>query len=137
MRYDSGMRIVGHGIDIVKIARIARLCQEHEQRFVDRVFTSAERRYAEARKKRWFEHLAGRFAAKEAIFKVLGTGWTGGIAWCDAEIVPDISGKPTVKVYGRCREVAQAMGINQWWVSISHTDEHATASAIGVDAGAP
>src|SRR3954464_12082737 len=73
------MPIVGHGIDIVETARIKRSVDEHGERFLERVYTPAERKYCMRNKKRYFEHLAGRFAAKEAVLKVLGTGWRGGI----------------------------------------------------------
>lgn len=125
------MRILGHGVDLVETARIARLLEEHGERFLQRCFTEAERAYA-SDKKRQIEHLAGRFAAKEAILKVLGTGWRDGIAWTDAEVVRQPSGRPSVVLHGRCRQVALDLGIDQWWISISHIDTHAIASAIGV-----
>ncbi|MEX0776140.1 MAG: holo-ACP synthase [Phycisphaeraceae bacterium] len=125
------MRIIGHGIDIVETARIARMLQEHGERFTSRVFTVRELAYASDRK-RMVEHLSGRFAGKEAILKALGTGWGGGIAWTDAEIVRQPSGQPTVVLHGRCAEVARELGITQWMVSISHISTHATASVIAV-----
>ena len=75
------MNIKGHGVDIVETARIRRMLGDHPERFLKRVFTADERAYAESRPKRTDEHLAGRFASKEAVLKVLGTGWSGGIAW--------------------------------------------------------
>jgi holo-[acyl-carrier protein] synthase len=124
--------IVGHGIDIVEIARVARMLDEHGQRFLDRCFTPAEQAYCAKGKKRHHEHLAGRFAAKEAILKVLGTGWRGGIAWTDMEILPEVSGQPRLTLTGECDRVARDLGINRWLISISHIETHATASAIGV-----
>lgn len=125
------MRIVGHGIDMVETDRLARMVEEHGDRFLHRVFTEGERRYAANNPSRMVEHLAGRFAAKEAILKVLGTGWSGGIAWTDAEVVREPSGKPVIQLHGRCREVAAELGIVHWWLSISHVRTHAIASAIG------
>jgi len=125
------MRIIGHGIDIVETARVANMLEEHGERFLNRCFTEGEQAYSTDRR-RYLEHLAGRFAAKEAILKVLGTGWRGGIAWTDAEVVREPSGKPTVRLHGKCREVADDLGITEWWLSISHIHSHATASAIGV-----
>lgn len=125
------MRIIGHGIDIVETARIAEMVQRYGHRFTKRCFTASEIEYAQD-KRRQAEHLAGRFAAKEAILKALGTGWRDGIAWTDAEIVRQPSGRPTVALHGQCRKVAEDMGIDQWWVSISHITTHATASAIAV-----
>jgi holo-[acyl-carrier protein] synthase len=126
------MPIVGHGIDIVETARIRRLCQEHGQRFLDRVFTPLEQQYCAANPKRYFEHLAGRFAAKEAVLKVLGTGWRGGIAWTDIEITRHPSGRPGILLTGQCAKIASELGISRWLVSLSHIDTHAMASAIGV-----
>jgi holo-[acyl-carrier protein] synthase len=125
------MRIVGHGIDLVEIERVARLLEEFGERFLSRCFTQVEREYAHD-KRRQIEHLAGRFAAKEAILKALGTGWRNGIAWTDVEIQREPSGKPKVVLHGQGLRVAEELGIDQWWVSISHIATHATASAIGV-----
>ena len=126
------MPILGHGIDIVETARIARLIEEHGRHFLDRVFTAAEQAYCDASKKRALEHYAGRFAAKEAVLKVLGTGWRGGIAWTDVEVVKDPSGQPRIVLSGETARVAAARGITLWHVSISHIETHATASAIGM-----
>ncbi len=132
--YTEDMRIIGHGIDIVETARVAKLLADHPERFMARCFTEAEQAYADDRK-RQIEHLAGRFAAKEAILKVLGTGWTGKIAWTDAEVIREPSGMPRVVLHGECKRIAGELGIDQWWVSISHISTHATASAIGVANG--
>jgi len=128
------MPIVGHGIDIIETARIKRSVDEHGERFLDRVYTRSERDYCERSKKRYFEHLAGRFAAKEAVLKVLGTGWRGGIAWTDIEIGSHSSGQPHVVLSGECLRIATELGIARWHVSISHIETHATASAIGLRA---
>lgn len=124
------MSIIGHGIDLVEIGRIARMASAHGQHFLDRCFTAAEQAYC-LPAKRSHEHLAGRFAAKEAILKVLGTGWRGQIAWTDMEILNDHAGKPHVTLGGECARVAAERGITGWHVSISHTATHAMASAIG------
>jgi holo-[acyl-carrier protein] synthase len=126
------MPIVGHGIDIVETERIRRLCHEHGERFLDRVFTPLEQQYCTANPKRYFEHLAGRFAAKEAVLKVLGTGWRGGIAWTDIEIIKDVSGQPRIRLSGECARIAAELKIARWHVSLSHIETHATASAIGL-----
>lgn len=126
------MPIVGHGIDIVETARIRALVDNHGQHFLDRVFTPDEQRYCAKNPKRYFEHLAGRFAAKEAVLKVLGTGWRGGIAWTDVEVVRQSSGLPTITLTGECERIAREQGIARWHVSISHIETHATASAIGL-----
>jgi len=125
------MMIVGHGIDLVEVQRIRRLVEDHGQRFLDRVFTRSEQEYCASREKRYFEHLAGRFAAKEAVFKVLGTGLSGKMTWTDVEVVKSASGQPQVALSGECERIAKSMGIHQWHLSISHIETHATASAIG------
>ena len=129
------MPILGHGIDIVETARIRRLIDEHGAHFLDRVFTPAEQAYCNASRKRSLEHFAGRFAAKEAVLKVLGTGWRGGIAWTDIEVVKEPSGQPQVKLSGECARIASERGISRWHISISHSETHATASAIGMRGG--
>lgn len=126
------MSVIGHGIDLVETARIRAMIEEHEQRFLDRCFTPAEQAYADRSRKRRIEHLAGRFAAKEAILKVLGTGWRGGIAWTDMEILNHESGQPHVTLTGECARIANDLGIRRWMISISHIETHATASAIGL-----
>ncbi|MFT3787303.1 MAG: holo-ACP synthase [Tepidisphaeraceae bacterium] len=125
------MPIIGHGIDIVETGRIREMADEHGQRFLDRIFTAAEQAYCDARPKRYYEHLAGRFAAKEAVLKVIGTGWRHGIAWTDIEVVNHESGQPTLNLSGEVARIAEKLGITKWWISISHIETHATASAIG------
>ena len=125
------MEIIGHGIDIVETHRVAQLFERHGQRFLARCFTPREQEYS-AGKRRQVEHLAGRFAAKEAILKALGTGWAQGVAWTDAEIVREPSGRPSVQLHGTGLQMAQSLGIHQWMVSISHIATHAMASAIAV-----
>jgi holo-[acyl-carrier protein] synthase len=126
------MPILGHGIDIVETHRIRKLVEEHGSRFLDRCFTAAEQAYCSRNPKRYYEHLAGRFAAKEAVLKVLGTGWRGGIAWTDIEILPTPAGQPRITLTGECQRIADQIGICRWHVSISHIETHATASAIGL-----
>lgn len=125
------MPIVGHGIDIVETQRIRRLAVEHGQRFLDRCFTAAEQAYCRRNERRMWEHFAGRFAAKEAILKVLGTGWSGGIAWTDIEVLPAPTGQPIITLSGESAAVAGRLGIRRWHLSISHIETHATASAVG------
>jgi holo-[acyl-carrier protein] synthase len=126
--------IVGHGVDVVEVARIAEMRERHADRFLERCFTPAERDYAAAGAKRTDEHLAGRFAAKEAALKAIGTGWRSGISWTDVEIVIEASGAPRLEVTGRAAEIARELGVQRWHVSISHTDRHAMASVIAESA---
>ncbi|HEY8665028.1 MAG TPA: holo-ACP synthase, partial [Tepidisphaeraceae bacterium] len=110
------MPILGHGIDIVETARIRRLVEQHAGHFLDRVFTEMEQKYCAQNPKRYFEHLAGRFAGKEAVLKVLGTGWRGGIAWTDIEILREPSGQPKIKLSGECQRIAEQLGIARWHI---------------------
>ncbi|MEO1007640.1 MAG: holo-ACP synthase [Planctomycetota bacterium] len=121
--------IVGHGVDLVEVARIHRSIDRFGDRFLERVFTENERRYAADRARR-LEHLAARFAAKEAVLKALGTGWSGGIAWTDVEVTRDAAGRPGVALHNLAAEHARRLDAKRWTLSISHTDTHAMASAI-------
>src|SRR6185295_7518137 len=89
----SAMQIIAQGLDLIDLERIEKVWQEHPDRFLDRILTAAERQHCD-RKKFPLPHIAGRFAAKEAILKVLGTGWRGQIAWTDIEIINDEAGQP-------------------------------------------
>ena len=122
---------IAHGIDLVDFPRIAEMVARHGQRFMDRVFTKAEQEYADANKNR-MEKLAGRFAAKEAILKLLGTGWRGKIAWTDIEIINNRLGQPQVTVSGEVKEIAKKLGIGDISVSITHTASFAIASAMAL-----
>ena len=128
------MRIIGHGIDLVAIARVARMLEEHPERFGDRCFTAAEVSYCDAGGKRRAEHYAARFAAKEAAVKALGTGFRDGVAWTDIEVTRDPAGRPGLEVRGPTAEAAARAGVAEWWLSLSHTDEHAVASVIAAGA---
>jgi holo-[acyl-carrier protein] synthase len=125
------MKIVAHGIDLVDFPRIEEMAKQHGQRFLDRVFTTSEQAYADANKNR-IEKLAGRFAAKEAILKLMGTGWRGKIAWTDIEIINNPSGQPKVNLSGEVKEIAEKLGIKHISVSITHTANFAIASAVAL-----
>ena len=125
------MDIVGIGTDIVECLRIGRMIQEHGELFLERVYTSREIRYCQARKHAT-EHFAGRWAAKEAILKCLGTGWRNGLCWTDMEIRNDPSGKPVVLLCGAAKESAQQLRITDILLSISHCRAYATAHAVAV-----
>ncbi len=127
------MIILGHGIDIVDIARIERSLAEYGDRFRDRVYTPTESGYC-GDSKRPGPHFAVRFAAKEATFKALGTGWRSGIAWTDVEIVNLPSGAPSLRIRGEAERIARQLGIVSWLVSLSHTDHTATASVLAIGA---
>jgi holo-[acyl-carrier protein] synthase len=127
------MDVIGHGVDIVAIRRIEAMLEEHGERFIQRCFTEAERRYADAGSRRRAERYAARFACKEAVLKALGTGLRDGIAWTDIEVVNEPSGRPRLRLSGRCAELATELGIGAWHVSLSHAGEaggFAVASVI-------
>lgn len=123
--------IIAHGIDLVDCPRIEDMINRHSERFINRVFTPAEQAYADANKNR-IEKYAGRFAAKEAILKLVGTGWRGKIAWTDIEVVNNISGQPQVRLDGELKNIADKLGITQISISITHTANFAIASAVAL-----
>lgn len=125
------MRVVAHGIDLVHCPRIARIWQDHGQRFLDRVYTRSEQAYC-LNCKDPVVRLSGRFAAKEAVFKMLGTGWRGGLEWTDIETLPDPLGKPMVTLHGKTAAMQKTLGITGIVISLSHAGEYALASAIGL-----
>ncbi len=125
------MSVVSHGIDLVECARIASILDRHRDRFLDRILTDVERARADQFKDP-LPHIAGRFAAKEAVLKVLGTGWRGQISWKDIEIVNDAAGQPSVRLCGECARVADQKGIRTILLSITHTEHYGSASAIGL-----
>jgi len=125
------MEIVAHGIDLVDFRRIEEMAKRHGERFLNRVFTATEQAYAEANKN-GIEKLAGRFAAKEAILKLMGTGWRGKIAWTDIEIVNNPAGQPEVTLCGEVKKIADRLGIKHISISITHTANFAIASAVAL-----
>ena len=125
------MEIIAHGIDLVDCPRIEAMIERHGERFVQRIFTAAEQAYAESNKNK-IEKLAGRFAAKEAILKLMGTGWRGKIAWTDIEIINNSSGQPEVTLDGEVEKIADKLGISHISISITHTANFAIASAVAL-----
>ena len=125
------MEIIAHGIDLVDCPRIEQMMQRHGERFLRRVFTPAEQAYAE-KSKNTVEKFAGRFAAKEAILKLMGTGWRGKIAWTDIEITNNAAGQPEVTLTGEVKKIAEGLGIGHISISITHTANFAIASAVAL-----
>ena len=125
------MNIIGHGIDIIEIKDIKELIERSGHHFETRCFTATECSAARSDANR-IQYLAGRFAAKEAVLKAIGTGWSQGISWTDIEIQRLPTGRPSVVLYSRCQEIAAELGITMWLLSISHTPSYAVASAIAV-----
>jgi holo-[acyl-carrier protein] synthase len=127
------MSVISQGIDIVECARIERVWRDHPKAFLDRVYTPAEQEYC-VNCKTPVVRLAGRFAAKEAVLKALGTGWRGGIEFRDIETLPDPLGKPLVTLHRKTADLSRTLGIEHILISISHAGEYAIASAIAVAA---
>ena len=125
------MKIIAQGIDLIECQRIRDVWQRHGDRLTDRLLTPAELDYVRIHRDP-VPRLAGRFAAKEAILKVLGTGWKGKIAWRDMEILNDPAGRPFVTLTDECKRIADSLGITQILISITHTDNFAAAVATGV-----
>jgi holo-[acyl-carrier protein] synthase len=123
------MHILAHGVDIVEVERVSELLERFAERFEQRVFTKQELEDSGGLKNR-SQHLAARFACKEAVLKALGTGLAGGISWHDVEVVRLPTGQPTVQLANVAQRRAMSLGIAQWSISLSHTREHAVASAI-------
>jgi holo-[acyl-carrier protein] synthase len=123
--------ILGIGTDITECLRIARMIERHGELFINRVYTPDEVRYCQSRRQST-QHFAGRWAAKEAIVKALGTGWRRGISWRDVEIRHESGGRPVVALRGGLRDLVQQLGVVELLVSISHCRTHATAYAIAI-----
>jgi len=125
------MEIIAHGIDLVDRPRIEQMVERHGDRFVNRIFTAAEQAYARAHKDT-IERYAGRFAAKEAILKLIGTGWRGKIKWTDIEVTNDAAGRPEVALSGEVQRIAEQLKIKHVSISITHTANFAIASAVAL-----
>ena len=123
------MRIYGIGIDIVEIDRIADSIERFGDRFLDRIFTPAEREYCEGMKVS-ARHYAARFAAKEAVSKTFGTGIGGDLGWTDIEILREENGEPYVILHGEGKATAARLGITRILISLSHADHYAAANAM-------
>lgn len=124
------MNVLAHGVDLVSVPRIAAMLGEHGDKFIARCFTPAEAEYARSRPKRSHEHLAARFAAKEAVMKALGTGLDQGVSWTDIEVTRDATGRPGVRLTGGAKAHADRLGLKVWLISLSHTDDAAIASVL-------
>ena len=121
--------IVGLGLDIAEVGRVKAAIERHGEVFLRRIYTAREREYCE-RFKNKFERYAGRFAAKEAAMKALGTGWSRGVRWVDVEVVREKGGRPTMALSGEAERVAERLGVKRIALSITHTGEQALAQVI-------
>jgi holo-[acyl-carrier protein] synthase len=117
------------GVDLSEVARIQAAIERHGAPFLRRVYTVAEREYCEGFKNK-YERFAGRFAAKEAAMKALGTGWRRGVRWVDFEVVREKGGRPTIRLDGEARKIADELGVKRIALSITHTEAQALAQVI-------
>ena len=123
----TGNLIVRTGVDLVELNRLPALNEAIRKRFIDRVYTAKEEEILGLD----FDELSGRFAAKEAVSKALGTG-IGKVRWRDIEILRGKFGVPELVLHGLAKSAAVALGLTSWSVSISHSRSHAVAVAVGI-----
>lgn len=121
--------IVGLGVDLAEVSRVGAAIERRGEAFLHRVYTEREIAYCERHRNR-FERYAGRFAAKEAAMKALGTGWSHGVRWVDIEVARLPSGKPTLELRGETKAIAERLGARNITVSITHSGDWAFAQVI-------
>src|SRR5947207_13399015 len=121
--------IVGTGVDLAEVERIRAAIERFGDRFVQRIYTPGEIAYVE-RKANRYERYAGRFAAKEAGMKAIGTGWKRGVRWQDFEVTNLPSGRPALRLHGIAARIAEGMGVKTISLSITHTAELGMAQVI-------
>jgi holo-[acyl-carrier protein] synthase len=124
--------IVGLGVDIAEVDRVEAAIRRHGEAFLRRIFTAAEIAYCERHRNK-AERYAGRFAAKEATMKALGTGWRKGVRWVDIEVVRNSSGKPSVLLRGMAKQFAEQLRVRNISLSITHSGLTALAQVIFED----
>jgi len=131
MDTESMQNVIGIGTDIAECLRIAKMIEKHEDFFINRVYTPWEIEYCGSRKAAT-QHYAGRWAAKEAILKAMGTGWSKGIQWTDLEVRNAMGGAPSVNISGAAADICKSKGIEEIKISISHCRLFATAFAVAL-----
>lgn len=122
--------IVSIGTDLVEVPRLAAVMKARGRRFEQRIFTPGEIAYCRRRKASAMNSFAARFAAKEAVMKALGTGWTQKVRWIDIEVVRDAGGPPRVQLHGVCAKIAKQKGIARLHLSLTHTAAGAIAFVV-------
>lgn len=125
------MKIIGHGIDLQDVQKVEKLLANPDNDWLDGAFTQSEQTSADA-PPNIAQYFAGRFAAKEAVAKALGTGFTDEVTWLDIEVYRKPSGAPHIRLSGGAAEVAQALGVTGWFLSLSHSGTFCIASAIAI-----
>lgn len=121
--------IVGIGVDLCEVERLEAAIARHGERFLARIYTDMERAYCESKPNR-MERFAGRFAAKEAAMKAIGTGWSRGVGWRDFEVTRAASGQPVIRFHGAAGKIAEALGVRRALVSITHIKSMAMAQVV-------
>ncbi len=124
--------VLGLGTDLIETRRVQESIDRHGQRFLERIFTAGEIAYCQ-RKKNAAESFAARFAAKEAGAKALGTGISRGVSWKEFEVRREPSGRPTLHVTGRAREMADTIGVKRMQLSLTHSRDLAMAVVVAED----
>lgn len=122
--------VVGTGIDVVEIERVARSIERYGSRFLQRVYTAAEIAYCQRKRRNAAESFAARFAAKEAGAKALGTGIGFGVTWRELEVGREPAGRPLLLLHGRAAEIAASLGVRHSSLSITHTRTQSMALVI-------
>jgi len=121
--------IIGTGVDLVEIERLRKILERLKDRFMHRVFTEQEQQYCNEHRDP-APHYAARFAAKEALFKALGTGWAKGVTWLDVEVRRERQDAPFIRLSGEARRLSESMGATKVHLSLSHSDQWAIAMVI-------
>ena len=122
---------VNCGTDIIEIKRIKESIEDYGDSFLRKIFTEQEIEYCESHKKMKYQHYAARFAAKEAVSKMFGTGFNGNFNWKDIEVLNSASGKPEVKLHDKALAMYESEGYKNITISISHCTEYALCLVIG------
>ena len=127
--------IVGVGVDLAEVERIRKALEDPRigKRFRERVFTAKEIQYCEKKRRGRYESYAGRFAAKEAVMKALGRGWSAQVRWLDIEVTRARNGKPEIVLHDKTARLAEELGIRRWALSITHTAQHGLAYVVAQD----
>ena len=126
--------VIGSGVDIIEVDRVKEAVKKYGDNFLKKVFTNNEIKYSH-RKRFAYQHLAARFATKEAVLKAFGGGWMRTLPWKDVEIINDRNGKPEIKLYGEAKRLYEKKNIKRIVVSMSHTKIYAVANAILIKKG--
>ncbi len=124
--------IVSVGVDLIEVERIQKALEDGRigMRFRNRVFTEKEIQYCEKKHRGRYQSYAARFAAKEAVMKALGRGWSSQVSWIEIEVARAQSGKPDIVLHGKTARFADKFGIRRWVLSITHTQAHGLAYVI-------